>query len=56
MQHGHSNQTGCRCLKDVDTLDVLTKETCQDNGLLMLKFADGVWPFKDSATPPGKQN
>jgi hypothetical protein len=31
-------------------------ETCQDNGLLMLKFERGVWPFEDSTTPPGQQN
>jgi hypothetical protein len=30
--------------------------TCQDNGLLMLKFERGVWPFTDSSTPPGMQN
>jgi hypothetical protein len=30
--------------------------TCQDNGLLMLKFEHGVWPFEDSSTPPGEQN
>jgi hypothetical protein len=30
--------------------------TCQDNGLLMLKFEHGVWPFPDSSTPPGEQN
>jgi hypothetical protein len=30
--------------------------TCQDNGLLMLKFTNGVWPFPGSATPPGQQN
>jgi hypothetical protein len=30
--------------------------TCQDNGLLMLKFTNGVWPFPQSATPPGQQN
>jgi hypothetical protein len=30
--------------------------TCQDNGLLMLKFTNGVWPFAESATPPGQQN
>jgi hypothetical protein len=29
---------------------------CQDNGLLMLKFERGVWPFEDSTTPPGEQN
>ena len=30
--------------------------TCQDNGLLTLKFTNGVWPFPESATPPGEQN
>ena len=30
--------------------------TCQDNGLLMLKFEHGVWPFEESSTPPGQQN
>ena len=30
--------------------------TCQDNGLLMLKFTNGAWPFPESATPPGEQN
>jgi hypothetical protein len=30
--------------------------TCQDNGLLVLKFENGVWPFPDSSTPPGEQN
>jgi hypothetical protein len=30
--------------------------SCQDNGFLLLKFRDGVWPFEDSSTPQGKQN
>jgi hypothetical protein len=30
--------------------------TCQDNGLLSLKFTHGVWPFPQSKTPPGEQN
>ncbi len=30
--------------------------TCQDHGLLSLKFTNGVWPFPESSTPPGKQN
>jgi hypothetical protein len=30
--------------------------TCQDNGLLMLKFTNNVWPFPESSTPPGQQN
>jgi hypothetical protein len=30
--------------------------TCQDNGLLTLKFTHGAWPFPQSKTPPGQQN
>ena len=30
--------------------------TCQDNGLIMLKFTNGAWPFPGSSTPPGQQN
>jgi hypothetical protein len=30
--------------------------TCQDNGLLSLKFTHNAWPFAESRTPPGMQN
>jgi len=30
--------------------------TCQDNGVLMLKFTNGAWPFPQSKTPAGEQN
>jgi hypothetical protein len=30
--------------------------TCQDNGVLMLQFENGAWPFEESSTPPGMQN
>jgi hypothetical protein len=30
--------------------------TCQDNGVLMLKFTNNVWPFPGATTPPGQQN
>jgi hypothetical protein len=30
--------------------------TCQDNGVLVLKFKNGVWPFPGTTTPPGQQN
>ncbi len=30
--------------------------TCQDNGVLSLKFTNGVWPFPESRTPEGEQN
>ncbi len=30
--------------------------TCQDNGILSLKFTHNAWPFAESTTPPGMQN
>jgi hypothetical protein len=30
--------------------------TCQQQGVLVLKFREGVWPFPDSKTPGGEQN
>ena len=30
--------------------------TCQDNGVIVLKFTNGVWPFPETTTPPGQQN
>jgi hypothetical protein len=30
--------------------------TCQDNGLLSLKFTHNAWPFAEVTTPPGRQN
>ena len=30
--------------------------TCQDNGVLMLKFTNGAWPLPGSQAPPGQQN
>jgi len=30
--------------------------TCQDNGVLVLKFTNGAWPFPQSKTPAGEQN
>jgi hypothetical protein len=30
--------------------------TCQDNGLVSLKFTHNAWPFASSTTPPGRQN
>jgi len=29
--------------------------TCQDNGLLSLKFTHNAWPFAETTTPPGMQ-
>src|SRR6185369_6695228 len=30
--------------------------TCQDNGLVSLKFTHNAWPFAETRTPPGMQN
>ncbi len=30
--------------------------TCQQQGVVVLKFREGVWPFPDSKTPGGEQN
>jgi hypothetical protein len=30
--------------------------TCQDSGVLTLRFTNGAWPFPQSKTPPGQQN
>jgi hypothetical protein len=30
--------------------------TCQDNGVVMLKFTHGAWPLPSSQTPDGKEN
>ena len=30
--------------------------TCQDSGVIVLKFKNGVWPFPETTTPPGQQN
>jgi hypothetical protein len=40
-------------------LDAATRtvwSTCQDNGVLVMQFRDGVWPFPETTTPPGQQN
>ena len=34
----------------------MKRSTCQDNGVVMLKFREAVWPFPDSRTPGGEQN
>jgi len=39
---------------DAPTASLVT--TCQDQGLLTLKFTNGAWPFAESTTPAGFQN
>jgi len=46
----------CSAEVHLDAEHATVWSTCQDSGLLMLKFERGVWPFEDSTTPPGTQN
>jgi hypothetical protein len=46
----------CTAQVQLDAEAGTLKTMCQDNGFLTLKFTNGVWPFKESTTPPGLQN
>ena len=46
----------CSAQVHLDAKQGMLWTTCQDNGVLVLKFRKGVWPFDDSRTPPGQQN
>ena len=46
----------CTAQLRLDARKGTLETTCQDNGFLSLKFEHGVWPFKESSTPPGEQN
>ena len=46
----------CSAQLRLDARHGTLETTCQDNGFLSLKFEHGVWPFKESSTPPGEQN
>jgi hypothetical protein len=46
----------CNAQIRLDAATASLQTTCQDNGFLSLKFTNGVWPFKESSTPPGQQN
>jgi hypothetical protein len=46
----------CSAQAHLDAREGTLWTTCQDNGLLVLKFENGVWPFPTSRTPPGQQN
>jgi hypothetical protein len=43
----------CSAQVHLNASDGTLWSTCQDNGLLMLKFTNGVWPFRDTTTPAG---
>ena len=59
--HGATNGSGgkpdwCSAQVHLDKKTGTLWSTCQDNGVVVLKFREGVWPFPGTATPPGAQN
>ena len=46
----------CNAQSHLDAQQGTLWGTCQDNGLVSLKFTHNAWPFAESTTPPGKQN
>jgi hypothetical protein len=46
----------CSAQAHLDAREGVLWTTCQDNGLLVLKFENDVWPFPTTRTPPGQQN
>jgi len=46
----------CSAQVHLDATNAMLWTTCQDNGVLVLKFTNGAWPFPESSTPPGEQN
>jgi hypothetical protein len=46
----------CSAQVHLDAARGIVWTACQDNGLVVLKFANGVWPFPGTTTPPGQQN
>jgi hypothetical protein len=46
----------CSAQAHLDATEGVLWTTCQDNGLLVLKFEGNVWPFPATQTPPGQQN
>jgi hypothetical protein len=46
----------CSAQAHLDAQEGVLWTTCQDNGLLIMKFERKVWPFPESSTPPGEQN
>ena len=58
--HGANWRAGgadwCSAQVHLDARKGILWTTCQDNGVLVLKFKNGVWPFPESHTPPGAQN
>jgi hypothetical protein len=50
------NPDWCSAQLRLDARHGTLETTCQDNGFLVMKFENHVWPFPESSTPPGAQN
>ena len=46
----------CTAQIKLDAATGTLQTMCQDNGYMVLKFTNGVWPFPGVTTPPGLQN
>ncbi len=46
----------CSAQLTLDAASGTLRTSCQDNGMLVLKFTNGVWPFPETTTPQGQQN
>jgi len=55
-QCGNGKPDWCSAQLHLDADRGTIWSTCQDNGVLVLKFTNGVWPFPGATTPPGQQN
>jgi hypothetical protein len=45
----------CASMPILDAKTGMLYSHCSDTGTVALKFKNGVWPFPESSTPPGKQ-
>jgi hypothetical protein len=45
----------CGSMPVLDAKTASVYSRCKDTGIVALKFENGVWPFPESSTPPGKQ-
>jgi hypothetical protein len=46
----------CSAQVHLDAATGTVWSTCQDNGVLVLRFTNNVWPFPGTTTPAGQQN
>ncbi len=53
---GNGKPDWCSAQVHLDAPSASLWTTCQDNGVLVLKFTNGAWPFPESSTPAGMQN